>query len=227
MLRDQKESPVAGPGWPVRAVNAGFIATAVMMVVMLIAYGGAVLIGSQEPAAPILFRWIWALAHNPVTDYTKNALALAVLLHFVAGIGWAVLYAWLAEPRLRGAGWQRGLQFSLVPWLLSLVVFLPILGGGVFGLAVGAGPLPVIGNLLLHLVYGATLGTLYLQHADRVLTESGTTSAAEVEILSRSERVSAEGMLGGLALGAVVGTLAGLVVVPGQALPAAVLGALA
>src|SRR6266571_2736819 len=130
--RGDTQARVVGASWLVRAINAGFIATAVMMVVMLVAYGAAALFGSQDTAAPFLLRWLWALAYNPVTDYTRNALALALLLHFVAGLGWAIAYAWLAEPRLHGAGWRRGVQFSLLPWVLSLVVFLPVVGGGFF-----------------------------------------------------------------------------------------------
>ena len=49
----------------------------------------------------------------------------------------------------------------MLPALVSLVVVLPLLGGGLFGLALGAGPLPIIGNVLLHVVYGAILGVVY------------------------------------------------------------------
>lgn len=51
-------------------------------------------------------------------------------------------------------------MFSLIPWAFSLVVFLPLVGGGFLGLGLGAGPLPILGNLLLHAVYGVTLGSV-------------------------------------------------------------------
>ena len=42
-----------------------------------------------------------------------------------------------------------------------MIIFLPLAGGGLLGLGLGAGPLPILGNLLVHLVYGVTLGFLY------------------------------------------------------------------
>jgi hypothetical protein len=87
--------------------------------------------------------------------------------------------------------------FALVPWLLSVVVFLPLVGGGLFGLALGAGPLPALGNLVVHLVYGATLGAVYA-----IPETAGLDDTAE----DRAFAVSADR---GAALGIVVGTLAG------------------
>src|SRR5712692_2231072 len=113
--REDKQSFDRSASWLVHAVQAGFVATAVMMFVLLAAYGLAASLGSTSADAPVMLQWLWALAHNPVTDVTRSALALAVMLHFAAGLGWAIAYARLAEPRLRGSGWRRGVLFSLGP----------------------------------------------------------------------------------------------------------------
>ena len=86
--------------------------------------------------------------------------SLAVVgLDLAAGIVWALVFACDANDRLIAfPGWLRGIIFALPPAVLSLVVFLPLVGGGLFGTKIGAGPLPVIGNIILHLVYGAVLG---------------------------------------------------------------------
>jgi hypothetical protein len=139
------------------AVLAGFVATGLMTVVLSLAYAVALAVGSPDPQAPVLLRWMWGLANNTITEGTQTALPVAVGMHFASGTAMAVVYAAVAEPRLRGPGWRRGIAFSLVPWILSVVVFLPAVGGGPFGLRLGAGLLPVLGNLILHLVYGATL----------------------------------------------------------------------
>ena len=53
------------------------------------------------------------------------------------------------------------MEFALLPWLVSLVIFMPLLGGGILGLSLGAGPLPIVGNLVLHALYGAVLGVVW------------------------------------------------------------------
>ena len=67
--------------------------------------------------------------------------------------------------------------FSLVPWLLSLLVFFPAVGGGLFGADLDAGPLPAIGNLVLHLIYGAILGTVYCIPESAASTEDDRRAA--------------------------------------------------
>jgi hypothetical protein len=125
----------------------------------------------------------------------------------VGGLIWALLYGLVFEPRLQGPAWQRGVRFSLVPWLFSLVVFLPLVGGGLFGLRLGAGPLPTLGNLILHVVYGAVLGAVY-GSAESVMDRPLHRALSEDLLASRlSERGAARGMLVGLALGVVLGAV--------------------
>jgi hypothetical protein len=183
-------------------------------------------LGSASPEAPILSRWAWGLANNAVTRRAEIAVPLAVILHFVAGIGWAIVYAFLAEPHLSGPGWRRGLLFAPIPWVASLLVFLPVVGGGFFGVALGAGPLPIVGNLVLHLVYGGTLGALYPPETDRVLLDRGEpASSADVLAMVRSERNTASGIFVGIVLGGLLGFL--IAVASGlPALVTAVLGVL-
>jgi hypothetical protein len=117
------------------------------------------------------------------------------------GLLLALVYARYAESRLHGPSWWRGMQFALVPWLLSLVVFLPLMGGGLLGMDVGAGPLPILGNLILHLVYGAVLGISYAEATEDWLDDTeidrGNAAAAE--------RGAAVGLMAGLVPGFVLG----------------------
>ncbi|CCF86010.1 conserved membrane hypothetical protein [Nitrolancea hollandica Lb] len=104
-------------------------------------------------------------------------------------------------------------MFSLLPWLVSVLVFLPVMGGGVLGLNLGAGPLPLLGNLLLHLGYGVTLGELY--------------AGQEPVDLAYLKPTIVAGILPGLVLGGLVGLLSSSVLAPGaQPVMAAVLGAI-
>lgn len=210
-------------GWLTLGLLSGFVATGVMALVLWLGYGLA--LGLGNPDGPLLSRWIWGLAHNPLTDTTQNLLPLAIVLHFVAGMAWAVLYAGAIEPRLSGPGWRRGLIFAVIPWVASLVVFLPLMGGGLFGLLLGAGPLPIFGNLVVHIAYGLVLGLFYA--SERILAESDTVDVEESESLAHTERSIAAGIIPGLLLGGVLGLAASGIVAPNASpLLSAVLGAI-
>jgi hypothetical protein len=89
----------------------------------------------------------------------------------------------------------------LIPWILSLLIFLPLMGGGVLGLDIGAGPLPIVGNLILHLVYGVVLGASYAEATEDWLDDT------EVDHIhaAAAERGAATGVVAGLIIGAVAG----------------------
>ena len=179
-----------------------------MTVVLLGAY--LVVRALGNPDGGVAQLWFWALSHNRVVDFTAGSPYLLSGLHLAFGIAWGLAYAGLAEPRLAGPGWRRGIIFSLVPWLASVVVFLPIVGAGLLGSALGAGPLPVIGNLVLHLVYGALLGDLYARarRSSVDLADLSEEMAEQVASMLRAER----GVAVGLGAGAAVGLAIGIVV---------------
>ena len=91
-----------------------------------------------------------------------RAVAVIVAVTFLAGsmVGGA-LYG-LMQPSLPGPAWLRGLIFAVVPLTVSLLVLLPLTGGGWLGLAFGAGALPMGGEAVRSLVYGLTLGVAYI-----------------------------------------------------------------
>jgi hypothetical protein len=174
---------------------SGFVATVAMTVVLAAAYGLAWAAGSETGST--LERWLWALAHNTITTRTEEAIALAIGLNLLMGLALAIVYARWAEPRLSGPAWRRGVVFAMVPWLISVIAFLPIMGGGLFGGEIGAGPLPVIGNFILHLVYGAVLGAFYAIPLETDLDDP----ASEREHALSAERGAAVGVVAGLVIG--------------------------
>lgn len=200
-------------GWWPRAVTAGFIAAIAMLLTFVVAFA----IAHALAASPIWSRlglmdvpgWLAGLARNPLVDLAGAGLYAIAGLHFFVAIVWGLVYALAVEPRLLGPGWRRGAVFSLIPWLISILVLLPLAGGGVLGMELGAGPLPILGNLVLHLVFGITLGALYGPLGDRPADTFPRTGIGDDEAtVYRSEVRTAEGiiagLLGGLALGALV-----------------------
>ena len=185
--------------WLRDGVLSGFLATFGMTVVVAAAFAVSRALGDEDGNR--LERWFWALSHNPVTNTTADQVVLAIALNLLMGLFLALVYGRLVEPVLGGPGWRKGVLFSLVPFVLSVVAFLPVLGGGFLGSDIEAGPLPVLGNLVAHLVYGAILGSVYglalVAGLDDTVDERANAAAAE--------RGAAVGVAVGLVLGAVAG----------------------
>jgi uncharacterized membrane protein YagU involved in acid resistance len=80
-------------------------------------------------------------------------------MHFMIGIVWGIAYALIARNLPGGPVWVKGALFSVAPWLLMMIVMMPMAGAGLFGMAHGM-PAPVM-TLVLHLVFGAVLGLTY------------------------------------------------------------------
>lgn len=202
--------PSLGPGgaaeaerelWLSGGIIAGFAATIVMSMALVLAYLITGSIGSETGGR--IDRWFWGLANNRLTDGIYDVPLAAFSINLLAGLGWALVYTRFAESRLRGPGWWRGMVFSLLPWVLSLVVFFPLIGAGFLGMDLNAGPLPAIGNLILHLVYGATLGTVFaVPDVSRASTAAGARTAKAENDGAAIGLVA--GLTGGLAIGAVL-----------------------
>jgi hypothetical protein len=150
--------------------------------------------------------WLVNLAHNRLIDAGLNDVYLAAGIYVLGGVLWAMLYT-VVEPHLRGSPWLRGVTFAMIPALVSLVVVLPLLGAGPFGIALGAGPLPTIGNILLHAVYGAILGVIYGPMGD--LDASTLERPTDTRTGAGSfERLAAVLLVGGLLVGGLAGLAA-------------------
>jgi hypothetical protein len=94
--------------------------------------------------------------HGPV-----RAIAIVVAVAFlVVSMLWGAVFG-IVQPLLPGPWWLRGVLFAIVPLMASLLAILPLSGGGVLGLELGAGLLPVAAEMVRSLVYGLTLGIAY------------------------------------------------------------------
>lgn len=215
MDRSMSPTPMETPpyashrsSWIDASIASGFIATIAMSLAMALAFGVARAIGDTQ--GNTLEQWFAALASNDLIDRIGEGVAVGLVLNLVLGLVWAMVYARVFVQRLPGAGWQRGMLFSLIPWLLSLLVFFPMTGLGFFGSELDAGFLPAAGNLILHLIYGAVLGTLY--RAD-VGAAAGESSALDVgiDLTPNGSRATSVGML----VGGVLGVLGGWWLAPG------------
>jgi len=210
------------PDWLTRSIVSGFAATVVMTATLLLGYTLASVFASLTPASTASGRemagWFHGLTDNPLVDLTASTLYVALGLHLIIGLVWAGIYGYLAHPLLAGPSWQRGMLFALFPWVLSITVFFPIVGAGFLGTALGAGPLPIFGNLIAHLAYGATLGLVYGPLGDIVLAEHPAPGELTTEIVS-TDVMGARGIILGVLIGVVFGIALEVMMVSPVGLP--------
>ncbi len=81
-------------------------------------------------------------------------MVLGVLNHLTYGGFWGAVLAALTRP----VTIWKGIGLGIFLWLIMQVAVLPFLGWGLFGMAIT--PAIAVATLVLHLIYGVTLGWL-------------------------------------------------------------------
>jgi hypothetical protein len=214
--------------WLSDAIIAGFVAIGASTAALMIAY--ALANGAANSQGNTLQLWLYQLTHNQVVAFTNSSTghpAYALAIHVVLGIVWAIVYARLVDGNRalgwwigNGPGWQRGMRFSLLPWLFSLLVLLPAAMVNMLDWALSAGPLVPLGNLILHLIYGFTLGQLYDASADSPDVAADLAyrePALQQTAVAHSQDFGAAGIIVGAIVGALVGI--GLAIILPPVLP--------
>jgi hypothetical protein len=190
-----------------RGLVAGFIGSLALLIGFAGAFATALALAHLPLPAPWP-GWFMALTRNSLIDRSQSNLYAAIGLFFSGGLMWSYLYCAYARDRLHGSAWWCGVRFSILPWLVSLVALMPLVGGGFLGLALGAGPLPILGNLVLHVIYGAVVGLVSGTFGDRrVDGDPGLVTGTDAAF----QRTAETGAGAGLLLGLLAGTGAGVV----------------
>lgn len=187
--------------WIRAGVLAGFIATFAMTSTMTLAWLVANAIGDADGNQ--LSRWIYNLSENRIVDRVGDAFLIGLVLNLVVGIAWALLYARFAEPWFGRSSIVTGMLFAMIPFAISVAVVFPLMNAGFLGSDLGAGPLPFVGNLVLHLVYGGTLGFMYAIESERGIANRANERRAN----ATAEVGAAIGVLAGGVIGAIGGWL--------------------
>ncbi len=183
---------------------AGFAATVAATVLLQILFLGLGLLDTLFPHALVA-----EIASNPFFNGSSGLLYFAVLAHFAMGLFLGVLYSTRFEPRTTGTALKKGLTFSLIPWIGSVLAFFPLIGFGVLGYRIAAGPLAVVMSLALHLVYGAALGLSYALLGEPIHPTHPSDSAAKrKQEAYRAARGGALGLLVGATLGCLLSMMA-------------------
>ena len=92
-----------------------------------------------------------------ITAHTVLGPLMGWVLHFTAGILLALLYAaWAGTRRHVPVAW--GLLYGTAIFLVAQLVFMPLVGAGLFS---RGDPAMLVGSLVGHLVYGGLVGLIY------------------------------------------------------------------
>ena len=88
-----------------------------------------------------------------------GALAIGWIMHFMIGIGYGVVLS-VADDLLPGKTLiVKAIVLAVIGWVLMMVVVMPVLGAGLLGLKIGM--MAPIMTLVLHVIFGVTLGLVY------------------------------------------------------------------
>ncbi len=133
-------------------IVAGFIATVVLSILMLIKSMMGVL-----PALDLIAmlsgmgnRWM----HLPDTPM------VGWIIHFMIGtLLWGIVFALVYKPLPGNSPVAKGMVFGVLAWLPMMLIAMPMAGAGLFGIQLGL--MAPMMTLVLHLMWGAVLGASY------------------------------------------------------------------
>lgn len=129
------------------------------------------LAGFLGAAAMSVFGLFTRLAGLPAVDlgqivatklvgiHVERDTRLGIGLHLVVGVVLALFYGTIIRQLVVAfPGWLRGPAFGVVVWLVVMLLVMPLVGEGAFGVRVSRWLAPIA--LVTHLVYGAILGAV-------------------------------------------------------------------
>ncbi len=80
--------------------------------------------------------------------------------HFIVGVlVWGLTFGAIAPLVPKWPDWLKGIVFGIVAWLLMMLIFMPVVGAGLFAKKLGIEAAAFL--LGLHLIFGIVLGVTY------------------------------------------------------------------
>ncbi len=104
--------------------------------------------------------WAAGLVHQPITagqGYWWLGLAIHLLIETILV---PLLYKNTFYPALSKNSWLRGLQWGTMLWLSTMILLVPMMGKGIFGMDTVSPLLLNAGILSGHLIYGVAFSVL-------------------------------------------------------------------
>lgn len=123
-------------------------------------------------ASVLLSALLWLKAYWQILPQLNIISVIAAHLEIADGAAWwlhgvvatllySVLFYWLNAHSADNNYVLRGIVVGLLGWLVIMLFIMPALGFGLFIADISQGSLPAVATLIVHLCYGACLGTCY------------------------------------------------------------------
>src|SRR5215216_5377883 len=81
--------------WLSDAIIAGFVAIGTSTGALMVAY--VLANGTGDAQGDFFRRWLWLLTHNEVVGFSSNRPAIALAVHVLLGLVWALIYGRFIE----------------------------------------------------------------------------------------------------------------------------------
>ena len=104
----------------------------------------------------------------------STAFWLGMMMHFMMGIVFVLIYAAALLALHRQSTWKSGAVFGIVLWLMGPMLMMPVMMGmhplvragammnpGFFMLGMGKGLMPALASLMMHLFYAISAALIY------------------------------------------------------------------
>lgn len=95
---------------------------------------------------------------NLLAQFTHTSPAVGWIMHFLMGIALAFLYVYFFREFLPGPFWAKGLVFSVLPWVLTLIMLFPMVDTlNVLNTTQSPG-IFIVSTMIAYLAFGVVLG---------------------------------------------------------------------
>lgn len=136
----------------VAGMLAGFVATAILSLLMVMKG-----VMGLMPDVDIIAM---------LAKQMGTGVAMGWAAHFMIGVvGYGIAYALVFSKLPVGTHLVRGILLGVVGWMVMMVMLMPMMGAGMFGLSMPSGMMVPVATLMLHAIFGAVLGLVFAKLA--------------------------------------------------------------
>lgn len=95
---------------------------------------------------------------NLLAQFTNTSTVVGWLMHFAMGIALAFLYVYFFREFLPGPFWAKGMIFSILPWVITLIMLFPMVDTLNIADKTQSPGVFIVSSMIAYLAFGAVMG---------------------------------------------------------------------